>query len=104
MCAWIRKELGPDAPIHFTRYHPTYKIKNLPPTPISTLMRAREIATAAGLHYAYVGNVPGHEGESTYCPNCKKVVVQRMGFAIGVIDIDHGKCKHCGRDIAGVWT
>ena len=66
MCSWVFNELGPDAPIHFSRFHPTYKIKNLPPTPISTLTLARETAMRAGLNYAYVGNVPGHEGESTY--------------------------------------
>ena len=103
MCAWIHGELGPDVPVHFSRFHPTYKIKNLPPTPISTLVRAREIAMQAGLNYAYVGNVPGHEGESTYCPKCKKAVVRRIGYAILDVAIKNGKCKHCGRTIAGVW-
>ncbi|RJP21535.1 MAG: AmmeMemoRadiSam system radical SAM enzyme [Candidatus Abyssobacteria bacterium SURF_5] len=104
MCAWIVTELGPDVPIHFTRYHPTYKIKNLPPTPIRTLDRAREIARKAGLNYSYVGNVPGHEGESTYCPNCQRAVVRRVGFGIASVELEKGKCKHCGWTIAGVWT
>ena len=104
MCSWIFGELGPDVPIHFSRFHPTYKIKNLPPTPISTLTRARETAIRAGLNYAYVGNVPGHEGESTYCPCCKKIVVKRTGYRIGAIAIENGKCKFCDCSIPGVWN
>jgi pyruvate formate lyase activating enzyme len=104
MCTWVYSELGPDVPIHFSRFHPTYKIKNLPPTPVSTLTRARDIALSAGLNYAYVGNVPAHEGESTYCPNCKRAVVGRIGYTILNIDIKDGKCIHCGRKIAGIWS
>jgi pyruvate formate lyase activating enzyme len=103
MCAWVFSELGPGVPIHFSRFHPTYKIKNLPPTPISTLTRAREIALAAGLHYPYIGNVPGHDGESTFCPCCKKRIVRRVGFGVLDIAIDDGKCKHCSCPIPGVW-
>ena len=103
MCAWVFNELGPGVPIHFSRFHPTYKIKNLPPTPISALTRAREIALAAGLHYPYIGNVPGHDGESTFCPCCKKRIVRRVGFGVLDIAIDDGKCKHCSCPIPGVW-
>jgi pyruvate formate lyase activating enzyme len=104
MCAWVSSELGPDVPIHFSRFYPTYKIKNLPPTPVSTIIHAREIAMAAGLHFAYVGNVPPHEGESTYCPGCKRVLVRRIGYQILSMDIEKGKCKYCHRKIPGVWT
>jgi len=103
MCEWIHGELGPDVPIHFSRFHPTYKIKNLAPTPISTLTRARETAMGAGLNYAYIGNVPGHEGESTYCPKCKRPIVARIGYAVTNMAVKDGKCKHCGRSIPGVW-
>jgi pyruvate formate lyase activating enzyme len=103
MCAWVFNELGPGVPIHFSRFHPTYKIKNLPPTPISTLVRAREIALAAGLHYPYIGNVPGHEGESTYCPCCKKLVVRRIGYRVTDVAIDGGKCNYCDCVIPGIW-
>lgn len=103
MCSWILDELGPDVPIHFSRFHPTYKIKNLPPTPISTLARAREIAMQKGLHYAYMGNVPGHKGEWTYCPDCKKPVVKRVGYSIADLSIVDGNCRYCGHPIAGVW-
>ncbi len=104
MCEWIFSELGPDVPVHFSRFHPMYKIKNLPPTPVSTISRCREIAIASGLNYAYVGNVPGHEGESTYCPNCKRGIIRRIGFQILTVDIKNGKCKSCGREIAGIWA
>jgi pyruvate formate lyase activating enzyme len=103
MCAWIHDELGPDVPLHFSRFHPMYKIKNLPPTPVSTLTRAREIAMEKGINYVYVGNVPGHEGENTYCPGCKRTIVRRIGYDIVEVDIDKGKCKSCGRPIPGVW-
>ena len=88
MCRWIRKNLGPDVPIHFTRYHPTYKITNLPPTPVSTLEMARQTALSAGLHFPYVGNVPGHKGEHTYCPKCGKILIKRQGFYIGTNRIE----------------
>lgn len=103
MCAWVHDELGPDVPIHFTRFHPTYKIKNLPPTPVSTLARAREVAMEKGLKYAYVGNVPGHEGETTYCAHCKKPVIQRLGFRILEVAMDAGVCRYCRTAIPGVW-
>ncbi len=103
MCSWVQSELGPDVPIHFSRFYPTYKIKNLPPTPVSTLERAREIAMTAGLNYTYVGNVPRHEGESTYCPRCGKVVVKRIGYHIPGVWIKDGKCASCDTPIAGIW-
>ena len=77
LARWVAGELGPDVPVHFTRFHPDYQLPNLPPTPVATLERAREEAMKAGIHYAYVGNVPGHPGNHTYCPNCGKVVIER---------------------------
>jgi len=104
MCRWIRKNLGPDIPVHFTRYHPTYKMNNLPPTPVSTLETARKTALAEGLHFAYVGNVPGHAGEHTYCPGCGKVLIKRQGFHIAQNRIHQGRCKACRHPIPGVWS
>jgi pyruvate formate lyase activating enzyme len=104
MCQWIRINLGPDVPIHFTRFHPMYQIKNLPPTPVKTLERARAIGLEAGLHYAYVGNVWGHEGEHTYCPECKKLLIRRTGYAIAENSVIEGRCKFCNHSIAGVWS
>jgi len=91
-------------PVHFTRYYPTYKITNIPPTPVKTLERAQEIAKKNGLHYAYVGNVPGHPGEHTYCPKCGKKVIERTGFKILQNNINQGRCTFCKEEIAGVWT
>ena len=70
MCKWIKNELGPDVPLHFSRFYPLYKLKSLPPTPVSTLERARNRALQEGLHFVYIGNVPGHPGEHTDCPKC----------------------------------
>ena len=103
MCAWIKNNLGTDVPIHFTRFHPTYKIKNLPPTSVKTLETARMIAVDTGLQFPYVGNVPNHEGENTYCPHCKQVIIRRVGFSILENHIKDGKCKDCSQPIPGVW-
>ncbi len=102
MTHWIHDNLGPDVPLHFTRFHPMYKIKNLPPTPISTLETCHKIAKEAKLNYVYLGNVNGHPAESTYCPRCKKVLIQRMGYSILQNAITSGKCT-CGQPIPGVW-
>jgi pyruvate formate lyase activating enzyme len=104
MCLWIRKELGPDTPIHFSRFYPLYKLKTLPPTQVSTLEKAREAAASAGLEYVYVGNIPGHTAENTFCPKCKKMVIQRTGYMVGEINLKDGKCKYCGKPIPGIWT
>jgi pyruvate formate lyase activating enzyme len=103
MCTWIVKNLGKDVPLHFSRFHPMYKIKNLPPTPVKTLEDCHAIATKAGLHYVYMGNVPGHPAESTYCPGCKKIVIRRMGYSILENKIKNGVCSYCGQPTPGVW-
>jgi pyruvate formate lyase activating enzyme len=104
MCAWIKKELGEDTPIHFSRFYPLYKLKTLPPTPVSTLEKAREVALSSGLEYVYVGNIPGHSGENTFCPKCKKMVIQRTGYMVGEIHLKDGKCRYCGKPISGIWV
>jgi len=105
MCKWVYNELGADVPIHFSQFHPQYRLKNLPPTPIKTLETARKIALDTGLYFCYIGNVPGHEGENTYCPGCKKIVIQRMGYQILSNAIaKNGKCQFCGHKIAGIWN
>jgi pyruvate formate lyase activating enzyme len=100
---WVLAELGPDVPLHFTRFHPDFQIRNLAPTPIATLERARDLALARGLHYAYVGNVPGHAGNHTLCPGCGKVVIRRSGFLVVENQLAAGRCR-CGHAIAGVWA
>ena len=104
MCLWIKKELGADTPIHFSRFYPLYKLKTLPPTPVSTLDKARAVALSVGLEYVYVGNIPGHEGENTFCPKCKKMIIQRTGYMVGEINVKAGKCKYCGKPIPGIWV
>jgi pyruvate formate lyase activating enzyme len=104
LASWVAGELGPDVPLHFTRFHPDYQLLNLPPTPVATLERARDIAMAAGIRYAYVGNVPGHPGNHTYCPGCRKVVVRRDNFFVGEMHVKNGACEYCKRAIAGVWA
>lgn len=105
MCDWIAKKLGPNVPIHFSRFHPQYRLKNLPPTPAKTLETARKIALDSGLNYVYIGNIPGHEGENTYCPGCKKIVIQRMGYQIIKQNLKtSGNCEFCGHKIAGIWN
>jgi len=99
---FIAGELGVDTPWHVSRFHPTYRLTNLPPTPVRTLRRAREIGLEAGLRYVYEGNMPGSGGENTICPNCGKVVIKRMGYAILANDARGGVCGHCGGEIDGV--
>jgi pyruvate formate lyase activating enzyme len=100
---WIKNNLGVDVPIHFTRFYPQYKMQNLPPTPTKTLETARQIALSEGIRFVYIGNIPGHEGENTYCPGCKNVLIEREGFYIKNNKIKQSKCKHCGMEIPGIW-
>jgi len=100
---WILEDLGPDVPLHFSRFAPMYQLANLPPTPENTLTDARSTAISAGVHFSYVGNVPGHEGNNTYCPACGRLLVGRFGFLVTDYDIVDGKCAGCGEPIAGAW-
>ncbi len=104
MARWMKAEIGPDVPVHFTRFYPLYLLKNLPPTPIETLERAKAIADSEGLQYAYIGNVPGHKAENTYCPRCHQLLIERTGYTIRVMNLSKGKCKKCGLTIPGVWS
>ncbi|HNT34901.1 MAG TPA: radical SAM protein, partial [bacterium] len=104
LCGWVMDNLGPDVPMHFTRFHPTYRLKDVPPTPPSTLEKAREIGMAKGLHYVYAGNVPGNPGENTYCPKCKALLIERKGFFIISNTLVGGKCPKCSEPIPGVWA
>ena len=104
MSRWVMKHLGPDVPMHFTRFHPTYRITNLPRTPISTLERCRQIAMDEGVHYVYAGNVPMHPGENTYCHSCQSELIRRVGFRVKANRIKDGKCPKCGTVIPGVWS
>ena len=105
MCEFIKDELGETTPLHFTRFFPNYKLINLPPTPVSTLEKARDIAVKeVGLQFVYVGNVPGHRYNSTLCPNCGKVVIKRRHFEVMWNKLLSGRCPFCGHEIPGIWT
>ena len=104
MAKWLVGHMGPDVPLHFSRFQPLYRVLNLPPTPVETIERARKIAMDAGLRYVYVGNVPMHEGESTYCPSCHKVVIKRVGYNVDASNLKAGACAACKAKIAGVWS
>jgi len=103
MAKWVKRNLSPDVPMHFTRFYSRYLIKNLPPTPIKTLERCREIAKSEGIRYPYIGNVPGHRWENSYCHNCNKLVIKRSGFYFVKSNINNGKCPYCKTRIPGVW-
>jgi pyruvate formate lyase activating enzyme len=90
-------------PLHFSRFFPQYKFKNLPPTPIKTLQRLYNIAKNVGLNYVTIGNVPGHRANSTFCPNCGKTIIKRIHFKVLFVKIINGKCKFCNTVIPGVW-
>ena len=94
---WVLDELGPDVPIHFLRFHPDYKMMDFEWTPVETLVKHCDVAREAGLRYVYIGNVPGHRYEHTYCPGCGKIAVKRYGFDITGWYLDrHNRCKACG--------
>jgi pyruvate formate lyase activating enzyme len=103
LCRWIVDEVGPDVPAHFSRFYPLYKLTDLPMTPVETLEQARDIALEEGIHYAYIGNVPGHAGDNTYCHHCGKTIILRQGYTIVENHIVDGKCEFCGQPIPGVW-
>jgi len=101
-CKWIRKELGPDVPVHFTAFHPDYKMTDIPATPAATLRRAREIALAEGLNYVFTGNVHDERGGTTYCPSCRAALIVRDWYQIEEYRVTRdGKCPDCGTAIAG---
>ncbi len=103
LCNWLATNGFSDTPLHFSRFQPMYKLEHLPPTPMGILKRAAELATAEGLRYVYIGNMPGAGAEDTICPSCGKKVVDRSGFRVISLSLDKGKCS-CGTTIPGVWS
>ncbi len=101
--SWVLNEMGPDVPIHFTRFFPLYRLTNLYPTPVATLMDTARAAVDAGLKYVYVGNVPPNEFENTKCPKCKKIVIKRSGYIVLENNLKDGYCRFCNEKIPGVW-
>jgi pyruvate formate lyase activating enzyme len=103
MCAWIAENAGPETPMHFTRFFPAYKYQRLPPTPVETLESAAHIADEEGLQYVYIGNLPGHHRNSTFCPNCGETVIGRVHFSVFALSLTQGRCGSCDHPIPGVW-
>lgn len=101
---WIKENLGKETPLHFSQFYPRYKMTHLPPTPLDTLIRAREIALSEGLLFVYIGNIIHRESSNTYCPTCKKILIERYGFNVLQNNLVNGKCPQCNTEIYGIWT
>ena len=102
LAEFIAGDLGPDTPWHISRFHPTYRLTNKPPTPVDTLMAARQIGLKAGIKYVYTGNVPGQPGEQTLCHQCGKVLIDRWGFTVQKNQISNNRCPFCDAVVEGV--
>lgn len=102
LAGFLVDELGPETPWHISRFHPTYRLTDRPPTPVVTLRKAREIGMQAGLYYVYTGNVPGEDGENTICPHCGTKLIERWGFMVQRDRIVEDKCPQCGTPVYGV--
>ncbi len=104
MCGWLTENGMQGFPLHFSRFNPLYKLTHLPPTPVATLEKARAIALEEGIRFVYIGNVPGHQASNTYCPSCKKLIVNRKGYTIAENRISESKCEYCHEGIEGRWN
>jgi pyruvate formate lyase activating enzyme len=104
MCKWLGENGFRNTPLHFSRFYPTYKLEQLPPTPASVLKQAVKIAQSEGMKYVYTGNNPGDEVSDTMCPNCGTAVVTRQGFRVTSENLKGGKCNKCGQAINGIWN
>ncbi|MBF0610596.1 MAG: AmmeMemoRadiSam system radical SAM enzyme [Magnetococcales bacterium] len=103
MCKWILSELGAEVPLHFSRFHPMYRLQNLPPTPEETLIKCRQVAKDVGLHHVYIGNISGQQGENTFCPQDGTLLIRRFGHAVQENRLKQGRCPTCDHLLAGVW-
>jgi pyruvate formate lyase activating enzyme len=107
MCDWITRTLGTDVPVHFTAFHPDFRMMDTPPTPPDTLLRAREIALSRGIRYAYTGNIHHSASQTTYCPACGATLIERDGYELGRWALKSsggtGGCASCGETIPGVF-
>jgi pyruvate formate lyase activating enzyme len=103
MCEWLCSHGLSDAPLHFSRFTPLYKLSQLPSTPAATLEKVYDIALKSGMRYIYLGNVAGHWAENTLCSRCRKIIVERSAYTILANNIVKGNCRFCGENIPGVW-
>ena len=104
LARWIKAGVGPDVPLHFSRFFPMYRLERLPPTPLATLARAHDAAREEGLHHVYTGNVPHDERSNTSCPGCGTLLVARRGYTVTAMSVRDGACPQCGRKVYGIWT
>jgi pyruvate formate lyase activating enzyme len=104
MCNWLCVNGFSETPLHFSRFQPENKLSQLPATSVDTLEKAKSIANSAGINYVYIGNIPGTDYENTYCPKCKKLLIQRKGYHIAEFHITNGNCFSCGEKIPGIWN
>ena len=104
LCQWVHDQLGPDIPLHFSRFFPQYRLQHLPPTPVETLYRAKQIAESAGMHFIYVGNILDDESAKTVCPACQTVLIRRRGFNVLENTMRGGACPKCEKRIYGIWN
>ena len=104
LARWVKDNLGPDVPLHFSRFFPQHRLQNLPPTPPDTLQRAKQIAEAEGIRYVYLGNVSEQETSNTYCPACRTLLIRRSGYAMLENNLRQGRCPKCNQEIYGIWN
>jgi pyruvate formate lyase activating enzyme len=104
LCQWVHDQLGPDIPLHFSRFFPQYRLQHLPPTPVETLYRAKQIAESAGMHFVYVGNILDEDSARTVCPSCQTVLIRRRGFKVLENTVRGGACPKCEKRIYGIWN
>ncbi len=103
LCGWILEYLGAETPVHFSRFHPQHRMRHIPPTPDTTLNRARDLAMAAGLRHVYIGNLLVPESGNTYCPGCERMLVKRVGYRVMKNELTGGVCPHCNTEVYGLW-
>ena len=103
MCCWISENVGPETPLHFSRFFPAYRLTAVLPTPVETLEAAHAVAREEGLQFVSIGNVPGHLYNSTFCPGCGEVLIKRVHFTVHEINLEEGNCRFCGASVPGVW-
>src|SRR5439155_10866845 len=101
MCDWVLEALGPNVPVHFTAFHPDFRMQDRDRTPAETLLAAYDIAVSRGLNYAYVGNIQAPKQQTTYCSGCKRPLIERVGYTITRYDLNENLCRHCGARVTG---
>ena len=104
LCQWVHDQLGPEIPLHLSRFFPQYRLRHLPPTPVETLYRAKQIAQSVGMQFVYVGNILDEESAKTVCPSCQTVLIRRRGFTVLENNMRDGNCPNCEKRIYGIWN